>query len=306
MFPYAMLATTTIFYSNDWPKRLLLRFNLFKKEKFSTEDKKFVIAKLSNHCIYDKEKSNDDKNNKTKKGESVSLYHKIFTWFTILYVGEQLVLPYSHFITKGYNNWTNGLYGYSWDMMVHSWHTQHIKIHFIDKKTKKTHYLDPKAWTSKRRWSSHGDMIYQYAQCIKHKLHAYNYTDIELYMDVWRSMNHRFNQRQLDPRVDLLKAEWSPWKTTPWLMPLMTDLSPWRSKLKEIEEKYKKLNSFYDLTFVADFNGLSLENYVSQHLNTSIEVLSGKVNVELIDNKKKNYTLTPGRKLQVLILQFHA
>lgn len=122
--------------------------------------------------------------------------------------------------------------------MVHSWHTQHIKIHFIDKKTNKTQYINPKAWTSRRRWSSHADMIYQYANCIQERLQAHGYEDIELYMDVWRSMNHRFNQRQIDPRVNLLEAKWSPFEQTSWLIPLMTDLSDWRSKMKEIEDQF--------------------------------------------------------------------
>ncbi len=83
--------------------------------------------------------------------------------------------------------------------------------------------MNPKSWTTRRRWSSHSDMIIQYLQeffvlnnhiilsyiyilnqryanCIEKKLYTANYTDIELYFDVWRSMNHRFNQRQLDPR----------------------------------------------------------------------------------------------------------
>lgn len=146
---------------------------------------------------------------------------------------------------KGYNNWTNGLYGYSWDMMVHSWHTQHIKIYFLDKKTNKTQYINPKAWTSRRRWSSHADMIYQYSRCIKDRLGRFGYEEIELHMDIWRSMNHRFNQRQIDPRVDLVKANWSPLENTQWLIPLMTDLSDWRTKMKEIEDKYQNKGCFF-------------------------------------------------------------
>jgi len=33
---------------------------------------------------------------------------------------------------QGFNNWTNGLYGYSWDMMVHAWNTHHIRIKYVD------------------------------------------------------------------------------------------------------------------------------------------------------------------------------
>lgn len=47
------------------------------------------------------------------------------------------------FVRQGYNNWTNGLYGYSWDMMVHSRSHQHVKITYKDGKTGEVGYLNP-------------------------------------------------------------------------------------------------------------------------------------------------------------------
>lgn len=44
---------------------------------------------------------------------------------------------------QGYNNWTNGLYGYSWDMMVHSRFHQHVKITYQDGLTGELGYLRP-------------------------------------------------------------------------------------------------------------------------------------------------------------------
>lgn len=44
---------------------------------------------------------------------------------------------------QGYNNWTRGLYGYSWDMMVHKWNTQHIKIRYVSRETGAEGFLDP-------------------------------------------------------------------------------------------------------------------------------------------------------------------
>lgn len=44
---------------------------------------------------------------------------------------------------QGYNNWTNGLYGYSWDMMVHSRFHQHVKITYQDGLTGDVGYLKP-------------------------------------------------------------------------------------------------------------------------------------------------------------------
>lgn len=295
MFPYAMLASTAIFYSNNWPKRLV---NYLFNGKY---DKLFDIKSLNSHCIYDK--SIIKQEDKAPLNTQISLRHKICTLSTIFYLFIQLFLPYSHFITQGYNNWTNGLYGYSWDMMVHSWHTQHIKIHFLDKTTNKVHYLKPKAWTDRRRWSSHADMIYQYSRCIEKKLNALNYTNIELYMDIWRSMNQRFNQRQIDPRVNLLKAEWNPFKPTSWLMPLLTDLSDWRTKMHEIQQKQYVTNQNYDLTFVADFPGLVLENYIDKGIEGAVEVLNGKINIQI--SKKKNVTLNVGDRFSLPSNAYH-
>lgn len=91
-------------------------------------------------------------------------------------------------------------------------------------------------------------------------MHEHGYDDVELRFDIWRSMNSRFNQRQIDPRVDLLSPDlkWSPWENTPWLLPLLTNLSDWRTRMNEIEQQLEKNNQNALVTFVADFPGIFL------------------------------------------------
>ncbi|XP_041379619.1 vitamin K-dependent gamma-carboxylase-like, partial [Gigantopelta aegis] len=232
-------------------------------------------------------------------------YHKIFTVFTVTFLALQLFLPYSHGLTKGYNNWTNGLYGYSWDMMVHSWKTQHVRITYVDKETGETGYLDPYALSGSKRWSSHADMLKQYAECFSNHLHTYNMSHVELYFDIWKSMNDRFQQRMFDPRVDILSASWSPFHKTSWVMPLLIDLSDWRGKLDEIEQNLYNTTNHTEVVFVADFPGLYLDNYVQEELgNTSITILKGEVVVELVE-QTKNFTLSEGESMQVPAGEFH-
>lgn len=69
--------------------------------------------------------------------------HRLTCVLLLSHVVAQGSLPYSHFLTKGYNNWTNGLYGYSWDMMVHSWDTTLVVVKVVDKVTGVEHFLDP-------------------------------------------------------------------------------------------------------------------------------------------------------------------
>lgn len=61
-----------------------------------------------------------------------------------------------------------------------------------------------------------------------------------------------FSLRIFDPRVDIVKADWSPFRPNTWLMPLLVDLSPWRTKFQEIEGS---LDNQTEIVFIADFPG---------------------------------------------------
>lgn len=98
--------------------------------------------------------------------------------------------------------------------------------------------------------------VYQYAHCVRERLEAANVTGVAIHADVWRSLNGRFQQRLVDPRVDLLEADWSPWRPTPWIMPLLSELSPWRGELARIERELRlSAGPNASVLFVADFPG---------------------------------------------------
>ncbi|XP_012934732.1 vitamin K-dependent gamma-carboxylase [Aplysia californica] len=312
MFPYACIATQFLFCYGDWPRRL---FRLVPPalRLFTPDD---LELQPSGHCVYNKEDVMSENVSPTSKTQYVSssealptepkLKQKIATLFTLLFIAWQCFLPYSHGITKGYNNWTNGLYGYSWDMMVHSWYIQHVRITYYDKDTGQSGYLDPLVWGGNRRWSSHADMIKQYSLCIAENLKSYNINNVEIYFDIWRSLNHRFQQRTVHPHVDIVTAEWSPFREAPWVMPLMVGLSDWRGKLEEIQARLDNgTDSHVEVVFVADFPGLYLENYVQPDFgNTSLSVLDGRVIVELLD-EGRNISLGPGDIVQIPPDTFH-
>ncbi|EDO38994.1 predicted protein [Nematostella vectensis] len=288
MFSYTMMATLPLFCSPSWPKKLFSRMPSWLTFILPTTD----AAQQSHHCLYEAAKD------KQVNSKQASLQQLLMLTVFACYVAAQLFLPYSHFITKGYNGWTQGLYGYSWDMMVHSWSTQHVRIKVVDQVTGKEIFIKPGAFIGggrrrHSRWNSHPDMIKQYVDCLAEKLKAREDLDISepaIYLDIWRSMNRRFQQRFVNPNIDILHADWSPFQKTTWVQPLLMELSPWRSKLKEIEKKQSQssLGNFTDVVFVADFPGLMLENFMSEELNTTLTVLEGKVEVEF---DGRNHTL---------------
>ncbi|XP_046350529.1 vitamin K-dependent gamma-carboxylase-like [Haliotis rufescens] len=315
MFSWMMLATQQVFCYADWPRRMFRKVPPSLRV-VSPDDEDI---QTSSHCLYNKEDVKPERESgvgSRKSPSSVfvlgaasptrpSVYHKISSIFTVCIVFSQFFLPYSHSLTKGYNNWTNGLYGYSWDMMIHSWSVQHVRITYINKDTGEQGYLNPNAFSGSRRWSSHADMLKQYSQCIASHLQRYNITNVALHFDIWKSINDRFQQRMFDPREDILAAHWNPFKSTAWTMPLLIDLSDWRGKLAEIQSSLHNSTNHTDVVFVADFPGLFLENYVQEDLgNTSITVLKGRVVVELVEDRV-NHTLLEGETMQVPPGEFH-
>ncbi|XP_046752619.1 vitamin K-dependent gamma-carboxylase [Diprion similis] len=255
---------------------------------------------------------------------NVTKKQKFVVGLLLFHVFMQLFLPYSHFITKGYNNWVPGLYGYSWDMMVHSWDTILVVIKIHDNVHNEDHYLDPQAWVQGDRWSKHGDMVKQYAHCLKDNLMnerqkalttgqqpsvadhwAKLSNNLSIYIDVWCSLNGRFLQRVFNPKVNLLTAEWHPFQPVSYLMPLMTQFSSYRNKLDEIQRAVYSWSNYTDVLFVADYPGMELENYIDRDLsNVTLTVLEGQV-IYFEDDWQQGVTISKGNHLEISPGKFH-
>lgn len=183
-------------------------------------------------------------------------------------------------------------------MMVHAWDTILIVIKVVDNETGKEFYIDPEAFAQTDRWSKHADMCLQLAHCLKdhlvsdlrtmdtftgdvvlqRKARHITTENISIYIDVWCSLNGRFQQRMYDPNYDLLKANWSPFEPVEWLLPLLNEYSGLRNKMIEIQDQVYAWSNFSDVLFIADFPGMHLENYVSSDLtNITLTVLEGIV-----------------------------
>lgn len=79
--------------------------------------------------------------------------------------------------------------------------------------------------------------------------------NISIYIDVWCSLNKRFQQRMYNPNYDLLKANWSPFKKVEWLMPLLSEYNNFRRTMHDITEEVYSWSNQSDVLFVADFPG---------------------------------------------------
>lgn len=149
-------------------------------------------------------------------------------------------------------------------MMVHNWETFAVTIKVVDNEKQTESYIDPYAFSPTGRWTTHGDMVHQYAKCFRERLveNANNMglsdkisQNLSIYVDVWCSMNNRVTQRHYDPKVDILKAEWSPFKTPSYVMPLLNNSLLWRKRLNKIRDHILLWSNRSDVVFLADFPG---------------------------------------------------
>lgn len=157
-------------------------------------------------------------------------------------------------------------------------------------------------------------MTHQYAQCINNNLkNEFKLNDksiltsdnFSIYFDVWCSLNGRFQQRILNPTVDLLKTDWHPLKKPAFTLPLLKEYNHFRKKINKISDDVFSWSNYTDVLFMADFPGLSLDNYISPELgNVTLTVLEGAIRFQL-HNKTKSSSLSKGQSIQVKSGVFH-
>jgi vitamin K-dependent gamma-carboxylase len=322
MFPWTCIVLLPLYYSYSWPRVVWQRCCFWKPKVESSVQTKDKVRKKVETFTSVPDGEGDSmvrrkrlrQNSLKVKKEHVTKRRKVVVALILTYCALQLFLPYSHFITKGYNNWTNGLYGYSWDMMINAWDTVLVSIKIVDNNSATSHFLDPYVFAEQDRWTKHADMAHQYANCIAENLRddfrqnkqtILQSEDISIYFDVWCSMNGRFQQRMFNPNVDLLTARWHPFETTSWVLPLLEQYSQKRPELIKITKDVLSWNNFTDVLYIADFPGLSLENYIGPDLdNITLTVLEGKV-VYRSASDNTSYPLAKGEFISVKAPGFH-
>nr|XP_054919472.1 vitamin K-dependent gamma-carboxylase-like [Dermacentor andersoni] len=303
MFPYVMIVLTTIFFDYSWPKKVAAVLPLCIRN--AVPDLSASRPDFS-RCWYPGRCKGNVQCIGSPRAERRLCRWKMTAFLLCLHVVLQLFLPYSHGLTKGYNTWTQGSYGYSWDMMVHNWRPVHIKLVLYDNAAHKTHFLDPEKFTTSKRWHHQADMVVQFAHCISDRFRQdYGMKDVEIYVDVWMSLNGRFAQRMYDPTVNILEQPWSPFVEVPWVMPVLTNLSEWRHSIKKIRGRVHAASTLADVEFIADFPGFSLVNYMGTNFdNTSLEVLKGTVAVSF-PSMRSTRILQTGESTNIVTGVYH-
>lgn len=187
MFPWLMIASSTLFFAPDWPRRWLGAS---------------VTGCLPRHPY------------EASSGVHGSL-HPVAIVALIAYVGVQLFLPLRQYLQSESSAWTFRGFNWSWRVMLVE-KTGHSEFRAIDPETGQnlrilaTDYLTPR---QAQFMAQDPAMIRTLAQHIASDLRARGWARVQIYADSYASLNGRPSQRLVDPSVDFAAPLPSVWIT---------------------------------------------------------------------------------------------
>lgn len=208
IFPWFMLAATTLFFEPDWPRRLL------RAKRLSVS---FPVPVA---------------------WRSLPVRTRVAAALLCAYCLFHCVWPLRHHIYPGPASWTEQGHFFAWRMMLRG-KTVGIRYYLTDTETGRTQLVDPRPILSPIQvgtFPRDPEMILHLAHHIRDENRRRYGREAEVRALVLTSLNGRKPQLQIDPNVDLAR-EPRGFHPRPWILPLVEQLPdvPWTVPLGEWE-----------------------------------------------------------------------
>ncbi len=205
IFPWFMLAATTLFFEPDWPRRLLRWWRAKRRLSEQPTQQQPVTATAA------------------PAGASPTRY--ALAGFVGVYLAVQLLFPLRHHLYPGPVNWTEEGHRFSWHMMLRA-KPGAARFEITDPTRDTTWTVDPRDYIS-RRWAgkmpARPDMVLQFAHFLGEEARKVGVTNAEVRARVRVSLNGRQAQWLVDPRVDLTRVRRT-LRSADWIVPLQHPL----------------------------------------------------------------------------------
>lgn len=197
VFPLVMILGVTIFFSDEFHKRLINCFSYF-----------FQLV------------SNKKKLIPTQKSVNIGKTSTIARIFLITFCAIQLLFPWRYLLYKGNVFWTEEGYRFAWRVML------------MEKAGTATFYVkdgpDGREGSvinhqflndhQEKQMAMQPDMILQFAHYLDDYYKLQGMVEPEVRAEVWVTLNARPAKLLIDPKVDLTTLKDS-WKTKTWIQP---------------------------------------------------------------------------------------
>ncbi|MCA8999099.1 MAG: HTTM domain-containing protein [Planctomycetaceae bacterium] len=211
VFPWLMMAATTVFFEPDWPRRVVQRFG----QRF------------------------DDTCSKAQE----ALPTPIVRWTTLgilfVFVSWQVMFPLRHFILPDNPNWDEYTHHFSWHMLLRGKKCG-LRVVATDPSTGRSGTVDLRMYVTARQLAvvvRDPRMIHQLTHYIARNLRDRGYPRLEIRVLSLVSLNGRQPQLMIDPHVDLISRRLGGYPD--FVVPLRQPLrySAWDYPLAEWEQR---------------------------------------------------------------------
>lgn len=193
VFPWLMMAATTIFFDTRWPSRVLRMPGTVRIPHQAAPASRLVSRPA--FCLL------------------------------ALYLFVQMVVPLKHFFMPGNASWTECGHQFAWRMMLREKQVG-IRFHGRDKETGRVGVIDIRPFLTGRQAisiSRNPDLLVQFAHWLAAELKRAGGGDVEVRATCLASLNGRKPQLFFDPDLDLA-AEPRRLGVYPWVLPLSEPL----------------------------------------------------------------------------------
>lgn len=183
MFPYIMIAASTIFFEPKWHQKAI---------NYLAGILKISLGKFDNAL---------------KKIESFSLVSRLKLAFLGLFLLFQLLFPIRYLAYPGELFWTEEGYRFSWRVMLME-KAAYAQFKIVEPQSGNEFYIDNSEFLSsfqEKQMSGQADMILQYAHFLKAHYEQEGMQNVEVYADVFVALNGRKSKRYISPEIDLSK-----------------------------------------------------------------------------------------------------
>jgi len=194
LFPWVMIAATLIYFSPDWPRRLLRRTGWGSEPSPSADPVAHASARVSRIAL------------------------AAFALFAVV----QVLIPLRHWLYPGNVRWNEEGYRFAWRVMLTE-KTGEAQFHVTDPATGKRWVVSPDQYLTPlqaERMAYQPDMILETAHLIARD-YARQGRDVEVRAEVFVAFNGRQAARLVDPNVNLARIEHGLAPKT-WILPAPT------------------------------------------------------------------------------------
>ena len=203
MFPYIMIFSSLIFFSEDFHKKGIAFFSEFVKKisVFKTSERKLVKVK-------------------TYKGFKKPIF---FVLGLLLFF--QMLFPFRYLLYPGELFWHEQGYRFSWRVMLIE-KRGYTQFKVVDSVSKKYFYVNNEDFLSEfqeKQMSFQPDFILEFAHHLGNFYTKKGHKNIQVFADSYVALNGRKNQQFIDPNVNLLEQP-NGFKNKEWILPFNDEI----------------------------------------------------------------------------------